>query len=135
MVKLLTGKKGSGKTKKLIELATEAVKASNGNVVVVEKGSQMTYNIPVQARLVDADAYGIGGCAMALGFLSGLCAGNYDITDILVDGTLRLVDKADLAEFVAKLEKLSEESGTTIVLSVSADVSELPESVKGDILQ
>ena len=135
MVKLLIGKKGSGKTKKLIELATEALKNSNGNVVVVEKGSQMTYNIPTQARLVDADAYGVNGAAMALGFFSGLCAGHYDITDILVDGTLRMVDLADLADFVAGLEKLSEESNTTIVLSVSAAESELPESVKADILQ
>ena len=107
MVKLLIGKKGSGKTKKLIELATEALKTSNGNVVVVEKGSQMTYNIPTQARLVDADTYGINGASMALGFFSGLCAGNYDITDILVDGTLRMVDLVDLADYVAGLEKLS----------------------------
>ena len=135
MVKILTGKKGSGKTKKLIELATEALKSSNGNVVVVESGSQMTYNIPVQARLVDACDYGVKGAPMALGFLSGLCAGNYDITDILVDGTLRLVDMADLADFVAKLNKLSESSNTTIVLSVSADPDELPEAVKAAALQ
>ena len=72
---------------------------------------------------------------MALGFFSGLCAGNYDITDILVDGTLRMVDLVDLADFVAGLEKLSAESNTTIVLSVSAAENELPESVKADILQ
>ncbi|MBR4888176.1 MAG: hypothetical protein IKU17_03430 [Clostridia bacterium] len=135
MVKILTGKKGSGKTKKLIELATAALRNSNGNVVVVETGSQMTYDIPMQARLVDASDYGVKGAPMALGFFSGLCAGNYDITDILVDGTLRLVEMADLADFVANLNKLSEESNTTIVLSVSADPDELPEAVKAAALQ
>ena len=61
MITLLIGKKGSGKTKKLIELANEAVQNSNGNVVVIEKGLKLTYDISHKARLVDSDAYGIEG--------------------------------------------------------------------------
>ena len=59
MITLLIGKKGSGKTKKLIELANEAVQNSNGNVVVIEKGLKLTYDISHKARLVDSDAYGL----------------------------------------------------------------------------
>ena len=88
MITLLIGKKGSGKTKKLIELANEAVKNSNGNVVVIEKGLKLTYDISHKARLVDSDAYSIEGLDALVGFISGICAANYDVTDIFVDSTL-----------------------------------------------
>ena len=55
MVKLIIGKKGSGKTKKLIELANQAVERSNGNVVVIEKGLKLTYDLTHKARLIDAE--------------------------------------------------------------------------------
>ena len=90
MVTLLTGKKGSGKTKKLIELAKEAVEKSNGNVVLIEKGQKLTYNLPYSVRLVDSDAYDVKGADALLGFISGICAGNYDVTDVFVDSTLKI---------------------------------------------
>ena len=77
MVTLLTGKKGSGKTKKLIQLANEAAASSNGNVVVVEKGLKLTYDVTHKARLVDTDQYQVQGYDMLFGFISGICAGNY----------------------------------------------------------
>jgi len=90
MVKLLIGKKGTGKTKKLIALANEAVAASSGNVVVIEKGSKLTYDVTHKARLIDTEQYTIYGYDMLYGFLSGICAGNYDVTDILVDSTFKI---------------------------------------------
>ena len=89
MVTLLIGKKGTGKTKKLISLANEAVAASTGNVVVIEKGSKLTYDVTHKARLIDTEQYLISGYDMLFGFISGICAGNYDVTDILVDSTSR----------------------------------------------
>ena len=90
MITLLTGKKGSGKTKKLIEMANEAVKNSNGNVVVVEKGLKLTYDISHAARLIDIDSYDVQGGKGLYGFLAGICAGNYDVTDIFVDSALKI---------------------------------------------
>ena len=90
MVTLLIGKKGTGKTKKLISLANEAVAASTGNVVVIEKGSKLTYDVTHKARLIDTEQYLISGYDMLFGFISGICAGNYDVTDILVDSTFKI---------------------------------------------
>ena len=132
MITLLIGKKGSGKTKKLIELANEAVKNSNGNVVVIEKGLKLTYDISHKARLVDSDAYSIEGLDALVGFISGICAANYDVTDIFVDSTLKITGSGAevMAPLVEELKKLSQESGANIVLSVSAADEEIPESVK-----
>ena len=137
MVTLLIGKKGSGKTKKLIEMVNAALEKSNGNVVVIEKGKQMTYNIPYAARLVDSDAYDVKGQEALLGFISGICAGNYDVTDIFVDSTLKITGTgAEACEFlVPELKKLSQSAGTNLVLSVSAAEEDIPQSVADCVLK
>ncbi len=110
MVTLLIGKKGTGKTKKLISLANEAVAASTGNVVVIEKGSKLTYDVTHKARLIDTEQYLISGYDMLFGFISGICAGNYDVTDILVDSTFKICPEAlaGLETFTKKLQDLAE---------------------------
>ena len=131
MINVFIGKKGSGKTKKLIDYANRAVEKSNGNVVVIKKGLKLTYDISHRARLIDSDAYGIQGLEALEGFLCGICAGNYDVTDILLDSTLKIIgtDMAALSELIAKMAKLSETANVTFTLSISADESELPEDV------
>ncbi len=132
MVTLIVGKKGTGKTKKLIALANETVAASTGNVVVIEKGAKLTYDITHKARLIDSDAYEINGYDMMFGFLSGICAGNYDVSDILVDSTFKICPEAieGLEEFVVKVNKLAETSETKFTFLISAAESDLPEGLK-----
>ena len=131
MVTLLIGKKGAGKTKKLIALANEAVAASSGNVVVIEKGAKLTYDVTHKARLIDTDQYNITGFDMLYGFISGICAGNYDVTDILVDSTFKIAPEAlsGLEAFTKKIQELSETTSTNIVLLISADEADVPDSI------
>ncbi len=131
MVTLLIGKKGSGKTKKLIQLANEAVAASQGNVVVVEKGAKLTYDITSKARLIDTDQYAIKGYDMLFGFLSGICAGNYDVTDILIDSTFKICPEAidGLEIFTKKLQDLSENSDANFVVLISAAEEDIPSEI------
>ena len=85
MVKLILGLKGSGKTKKLVDLVREAVKMENGDVVCIEKEKKLTYDIPYQARLIEAGSYDTGSYEFIKGFICGLHSGNYDITHVFVD--------------------------------------------------
>jgi len=140
MINLLIGKKGSGKTKRLIDKVHEAVQASSGNVVCIELGDTLTYDVDHKARLINVDEYllnidetsRVKGHAALYGFLCGLCAGNYDITDILIDSTLKILgrDMADLEKFLKEIEALSEKTSVKFTFSVSADASELPVSLK-----
>ena len=134
MVTLIIGKKGSGKTKKLIQLANEAVAKSQGNVVVIEKGAKLTYDVTHKARLIDTDVYGIKGYNMLLGFISGICAGNYDVTDIFVDSTFKICAEATdgIEDFIAKLDALSTEAEANITLLLSAAEAELPANLKAE---
>jgi len=133
MIKLIVGNKGSGKTKTLINMANDAVKNSTGNVVVVEKGLKLTYDIDHAARLVDTEEYQVSGFSCLYGFLAGLMAGNYDITNIFVDATLKIggQDKNALAGMVDRLAGLAQEHKVELVFTVSCDLSELPDVLKG----
>lgn len=131
MISLIIGNKGAGKTKKLIELVNEAVKTSDGNVVCVEKEPKLTYDIDHKARLLETDSYQVTGMDAFYGFLCGICAGNYDVTDILIDATFKIVgrDYNQLPAFFNKLSHLSEESKTNFVLTISCDEADLPAAI------
>ena len=129
MVNLIIGNKGSGKTKRLIELVNSAVEKSNGNVVCIEKERLLTYNVNYRARLVETDHYNVSGYEAFYGFLSGIVAGDHDITDVLVDATLKIGGKdfAALAAFLKKVSELSDIAEQDFTFTISEDESELPE--------
>ena len=131
MIKLITGKKGTGKTKILIDQINDAVKSTNGNLVCIEKGDNIRRSISFRVRWCDTESFNIEGFDAFYGFVAGMLAGNYDIKDIFVDGILKIVgrDYEALGAMFDKLDKLTGEEAT-IVFTVSADDSELPESVK-----
>lgn len=131
MVKIIIGKKGSGKTKKLVDLVNAAAEKSNGNVVCIEKGDTLKFNITHKVRLIDAEHYGICGFDAYYGMICGVLAGNYDVTDLFGDATLRIGsrDYAELEAFLNKIKVVSEEAKVDVVFTVSADKEELPEGV------
>ena len=136
MITLIVGKKGSGKTKTLIDMINKAAKTTSGNIVCIEKGLKMTYDIDYSVRLIDIESYDIVGFDAFYGFIAGICAGNYDITEVFIDATLKIGgrDLEAFANMIGKLEKLTAENKVEMVFTVSCDRSELPESVHSYIL-
>lgn len=132
MIKLIVGNKGSGKTKTLINMVDDAVKNTAGNVVCVEKGTKLTYDISHKARLIDTDSYSVSGFEAFYGFLSGILAGNYDITEVFIDATFKIGgrDYAAFGEMIKKLDKITKDGGANFTFTVSCDLSELPEDIK-----
>lgn len=131
MISVIIGNKGLGKTKKLIELVNKAVEDSNGNVVCVENEPKLTYDISSKARLLETETYKILGVDSFYGFLSGICAGNYDVTDILVDATFKIIGKnyEELPKFFHELYDLSEATDVDFVFTISCDEGDIPAEV------
>ena len=113
MIKLIVGTKGSGKTKAMIDQINDAVKTSKGNVVVVEKGMKLTYDIAPAARLIDLEEYKISGGEMLYGFVAGLMASNYDITDLYIDGILKVLDH-DINRLGVVLDEMAAIAGDSV---------------------
>lgn len=131
MIQLIVGGKGSGKTKKMIDMINESAKTTPGNIVCIEKSMKLTYDINYKARLIDVDEYSISGYDMLYGFIAGILAGNYDIVEVYLDGVLKLGnhDLEGLGKLLAELEALVKEN-VKMVVTVSADLETLPDSVR-----
>ena len=131
MISLILGHKGSGKTKHLIACVNEAIETSKGNVICVEKETKLTYDVNYRARLIATDDFEIKGYNAFYGFLAGVCAGNHDITDVLVDATLRIGgrDYNELSKFLEEVYELGEAQDKKFTFTVSADKGELPASI------
>ena len=118
------GLKGTGKTKQLVELVRKAVEEEHGDVICIEKDKVLTYDIPYQARLVHASQYGINSIDLMRGFISGLAAGNFDITHVFVDNFFKIIRPAseeEFAGFLSWLDGFGQSEGITFTVTVSAD--------------
>ena len=131
MIKIITGTAGSGKTKKLVQSANEIAEKSNGFVVAIDKGEKLTHDFSHSVRFVDSDDYFIINYSILFGFLSGICAGNYDVTDIFVDNTFKICGKylEEFTEFLKKINIMSRKHNVNFIFTVAADASELPENI------
>ena len=131
MVSLIIGNKGSGKTKRLIELINEAVKKSDGTIVCIEKSPLLTYEVTHKARLIETERYGVEGSDAFYGMLSGILAQDHDITEIFVDAKFKIIgrDYEEFADLIEKVKKLSEITDTDFVFTVSEDEDKLPARV------
>ena len=133
MVRVIMGKKGSGKTKQMIEMINSAVQTEHGNVVCIEKGEKLTFDIHYQIRLVEASDYDLGSYAALKGFISGLYAGNYDITHLFIDSVTKIVGGdcgLDTENFLDWLNAFSDKHGIKFTVTISDDASLAPEGIK-----
>ena len=141
MIKLIVGSKGSGKTKKLIQLVNDTAAVSKGNVVCIEKGDALKFDLKPNIRLIDIMEYSVKGADEYYGFIAGLLAGNYDITEVFGDATLKILcgkDSKDieaLADFIERIGKLIKDTHTTVVFTVSCDTADLPERIQSFIAE
>ena len=131
MIKLVIGKKGSGKTKTMLDAIAQAVKDENGNVIFVCNSNRHMLEVPYEVRLVDVSDADTETFRLFKTFIMGMLSQNYDISHIFVDSLFKIVpnDNDGLADFIEKLEKISEDAKVKFTICISADASELPDTV------
>ena len=127
------GLKGSGKTKTLVELVKKAVAEERGDVVCIEKDKNLTYDIPYTARLIHASEYGIDSNTLLRGFISGLHAGNYDITHVFIDNFYKMLDDTSddtVADLLGWMDKFGAENNIDFTISATVDPANVSERIK-----
>ena len=130
MIHVIMGLKGSGKTKKLLDAIHAAVEEAHGDVVCIEYGKKLTYDVTYKVRLVDSKEYGIKSPEMLKGFISGLHAGNFDITHVFIDNLYKTIGNAAGEEFVTWCAKFAAENNMEITMTISEDPAEAPDGIK-----
>lgn len=132
MIDLLVGQKGLGKTKKLVEIANERTSKSDGTVVLVTKENNLIFDLDHSVRLININDYDITDFIGLYGFICGICAGNYDVTDILIDSIFE-PDKINIDELVSFIERLAgicKNSDITLTLAVPLVMTDLPDRMQ-----
>jgi len=132
MVKVIIGLKGSGKTKQLIDSINSAIKTESGSMVCIEKGSALTFDIDYRVRLIDASEYDIGSYTFLKGFISGLHAGNFDISHIFLDGLYKLSgskDHDETAAFLDWCDAFGKTNKMEFTISISDDLASVPAGI------
>ena len=132
MLKLIIGRKGSGKTKTIVEMANAKVLETKGAVVFIEKGTKLIHEVKYQARLLDTDEYMIENAAQLYGFVAGNYGGNHDVSDIFIDSALKICgnDMAQFAEFLDKVIVFSRTHPVNFVITSSLAAEDLPEKYR-----
>ena len=136
MIQIIMGLKGSGKTKRLIDAINAAVASAQGDVVCIEYGKQLTYDVNHRVRLVNSKEYGIDNIDKLKGLLSGLHAGNFDITNVYIDNLYKTIgaDRATGEAFILWCAEFAEANKMNITITVSDDVAGASEAVKSYLI-
>ena len=132
MLKIFAGLKGSGKTKNLIEMVNTAQSTTKGNVVCIEYGTKLIHEINSSTRLVNIATYGVDDWQKLYGFVCGVLASNYDLTDLFIDSALKICkdDMEGFKEFAQKVTPLLESQNVNFTMTASVEVEKIPEELK-----
>ena len=131
MIKVIYGSKGTGKTKQIIDAANAAVATAKGHLIFITDNKRCMYDLEREIRFIDVKDFDIAGEAALCGFIKGVIAGNDDNEYVYIDGVMRIAGKAanELAGFFYMLDKVAEQNGLTITLTVSAAKEDLPDFI------
>lgn len=136
MVEIIVGVKGKGKTKRLLEMANEAVKDAKGTVVYLDKSAKHMYELSNKIRLINVNDFDIMSSDGFTGFVSGIISQDHDLETMFLDSFLKLayLEGGDITPVIDALEKIGEKYNVKFVLSVSMDAADLPENAKKDVV-
>lgn len=128
MIQIIFGEKGTGKTKKILDLANQSAKDAKGSVVFIDDDDSYMFDLNLAVRFINAKEYGIGGPKTFYGFLCGISASDHDLEDVYVDGFVNIVkhDLSTLEEFFRDLRAFTDAHGIRLVLAVSGAAENLP---------
>ncbi len=136
MIELVIGLKGSGKTKMFVDKVNAASEVTKGDVVCVEYGKKLTFNVNMHVRLIDVIDYGVGNAEELYGFICGIISSNYDITEIYIDSALKMCgnDIDEFEKFILKLSDRTDKYNIKCFITSSVSSEDLPVSLSGYVV-
>lgn len=136
MIQLIVGRKGKGKTKQLLDKVNSEIKTVSGNIAYLDKSTKHMFELNNKVRLIDVSDYMISDADEFVGFICGIISQDHDLEQMYFDSFLKIacLEDTDIEPTVKKLEAVSEKFGVQLILSVSLDEHELPESLKSNVL-
>lgn len=128
MIQVIAGIKGSGKTKRIIDMANKASQDSKHDIVFIDDDNRYMFDLRHEVRFINASEYSLANDQMFIGFITGVVAQNFDVGLILIDAFKKLIQQnlEDTEPFFKRLESISEKHNVDFVFSISDAPAELP---------
>ncbi len=136
MIQIISGEKGKGKTKILIEKANTEVRTAKGSIVYLDKSNKHMYELSNKIRLENIRDYSIENQSEFIGFICGIVSGNHDLQSIYLDSFLKIayISENNIDKILSKLQKISEQFKVDFVLSISMNETDLPDTAKESVI-
>ena len=137
MIEIICGEKGKGKTKVLLDKVNSSIATAAGNVVYLDKSQKHMYELNNKVRLINVVDYPVTNCDEFLGFICGIVSQDHDLEEMYLDSFLTIAsleDEDGIVKAIEKLDVISEKYKIKFILSVSKDISELPECAKAKVV-
>ena len=138
MIHILTGEKGDGKTKKILDMANEAIKSAHGNIIFIDNDNKNMYGLHYNIRFIETSDFPISNYRELVGFICGIVSQDNDIEKIYIDSIdkiLKSFDKDDLQKLAKKLTDLSQKYSLEFILSMSATIDEIPFELRNLVIK
>ncbi len=137
MIYLIIGKKGSGKTKKIVKLAQDALHQATGQVVFIDDDKRCMSELHHKIRFINTTEFSLSTADELFGFISGMIAGNYDTQKIFIDGLYNITDLTDatIDPFLERLNLLCTKHDIDTYINVSTTSDKLSDNAKKYILE
>ena len=132
MISIIMGKKGTGKTKYLVDHVNTAVKDEQGTLVFISKDNRLMYDLKSSVRYIITEEFNIDNYDMFYGFVSGIIANNFDTSNIFIDSIWKIVAEGEeeFDKFIAAIEKLESKWNINFTIAISAERELAPEYIK-----
>lgn len=136
MIQLIVGNKGKGKTKQLLDKVNADVLTANGNIVYIDKSTKHMFELNNKVRLIDISEFPVENYDQFIGFLLGIVSQDHDLEQVYFDGFLELakVSENEVEKVLSKFEKIADKYNINLVMSISMDEKDFPESMKSYII-
>lgn len=137
MIEIISGEKGKGKTKSLLEKVNTSVASASGNIVYLDKSQKHMYELSNKVRLINVTDYPIDNCDEFLGFICGVISQDNDLEEMYFDSFMTIASletDEEICHAIQKLDVISEKYNVKFVLSISRNETDLPECAKAKIV-
>ena len=136
MIQVIAGKKGSGKTKRLIDLTNTTARDAEHDVIFLDDDNRYMFDVDHKVRFINAEDYHIHNADMFIGFVCGMLSSNYDIGTVFIDAFLKVshTELENTEKVVNTLAEVGTKHNVDFVLSLSADPEELPDFLRSYVI-
>jgi len=132
MIQLIIGKKGSGKSKQVVDMANKMVKEAEGDIVFIDDDSRYMLDLRHEIRFVNSSEYNVDDVNKFYGFVCGMISQDFDISHIFIDGIKNMVhtELMNMEPLFRDLNEVLKKNKVNAVIVISADPSTVPEFFK-----